>query len=392
MHRAAAYARAVRAQERIVKFGMGTIKIIAFTFVCISIISCKKDDSITGTNTSDFQGNIYLQMYGSELAQGLWRVTVADSTTQPYLLGADMWYPRISRDRSTIVACTFSGETSYVNIVSPSGVLQQRFSLGEWRYIHFLDPSPDGRKIALSVSKFVAGSPAVVVINRDGSDFHVLNDTARGPSGWPREAMFPTWSPDGSRIAYLKYYSYSDSMKMVLLTVAPDGSDTLALCETYGLSVPFWSPDGKKIACFQNRRAYFDIGPLVVRIVDVISRISQEIVLTSNVMNTLNKTMAWAHDGSLFCSASSTDRDGIHAVYRINFIGLPTVRQIADGFLQSSLVLSPDGRYLGILGRRDEDSFSFYVMRPDGSDLRRLRNLSDNLYIGSPGFIFSFWL
>jgi Tol biopolymer transport system component len=387
------YIHGLGRKTKTVELVMRIIKIMAFVFVCVGIASCKKNDNITGTNTSDLQGNIFFQpTYGSDLAPGLWAVTVADSTTQPHLVGAGMWYPRISRDKSTIVACTVSADTGYVNVVSPSGALQQRFSLGEWRYIHFLDPSPDGQKIVLSTSQFPAGSPAVAVVNRDGTDFRVLNDTARGPSGWPREAMFPTWSPDGSRIAYLKYYTYSDSTKMVLLTVNPDGSNSLALCETYGLTVPLWSPDGRKIACFQNPRMYFDVGPLIVRIVDVTSRISQEIVLTSNVLNTLNKTMVWGRDGILFCSASSTDSDGIHAIYRLNVAGSPTVEQISDGFLQSSLVSSPDGRYLAILGFRRSDPFSLYVMKPDGFNLQRLRKLSTNPMYGTYGFIFSFWL
>lgn len=69
-----------------------------------------------------------------------------------------------------------------------------------------------------------------------------------------------------------------------------------------------------------------------------------------------------------------------------------TVQHIADEFLQSSLVCSPDGKHLGVLGNKSGDQFSLYVMKPDGTNLQRLKKLSNNAAGGTYGFIFSFWM
>lgn len=89
--------------------------------------------------------------------------------------------------------------------------------------------SPNGNKIA-----FVIGDPSInhrlYVVNIDGSDPYPLLDEA---------ASEPKWSPDGSKIVYSRYLGG-------IGVVNPDGSDTVVLLES-GFA-PSWSPDGNQIA------------------------------------------------------------------------------------------------------------------------------------------------
>jgi Tol biopolymer transport system component len=282
-------------------------------------------------------------------------------------------------------------DTGYLNVLSSTGALLYRFNLGEWRDIHFFDPSPDGRSIVVSISKFDGGKAVLAVVHRDGTGLTLLSDSVQFPTGVLRGAFCPTWSPDGSRIAFLRLYIYPppDSQKVVLLTVDPDGSDSVALTEATRLNVPLWSPDGHKIACFQDPYLYFQDGPIVVRLVHVDTRTTEQIVLADNVFNTDNKTMSWGVNGTLFCSVDSPDSNGIHAIYRVSNTG---AQQISGSFLRSQIACSPDGQYLAILGNRRSEPFSLYIMRPDGSDLRLIKRLSSVPATGIYAGQFPIWL
>jgi uncharacterized repeat protein (TIGR01451 family) len=97
--------------------------------------------------------------------------------------------------------------------------------------------SPDGTKIAYT-TKSGSGNPCyydVVTVNPDGSSY--FNVTQCLPDDFLSVSENPNWSPDGTRIAFVK-----DGLE----TIKPDGTDRVTL----GVSAyqPAWSPDGAKIA------------------------------------------------------------------------------------------------------------------------------------------------
>ena len=129
--------------------------------------------------------------------------------------------------------------------------------------------SPDGTHVVYSSCEFprpgLASQEGYVL---DGADYQY--EIVRGPiaGGAPRRLTtdksfdnFPSWSPDGSRIAYLSS-SYFDgyvgtSRNSHLLTMAPDGSDIRDLTPEFEAVIqhpPQWAPDGQRLAFVAYQR------------------------------------------------------------------------------------------------------------------------------------------
>jgi Tol biopolymer transport system component len=101
--------------------------------------------------------------------------------------------------------------------------------------------SPDGTKIAfIDTTKpgvTPSGSGAAFVMNEDGSDLVRVTP-------WGYAFDIPSWSPDGSWIAFQKPYGQ-------IWVVHPDGTGlhrvAVALPASAGAASPSWSPDGRWI-------------------------------------------------------------------------------------------------------------------------------------------------
>jgi Tol biopolymer transport system component len=98
--------------------------------------------------------------------------------------------------------------------------------------------SPDGARIA-----YVCGNFELCVMNSDGSRQGRLTK-----SNWPARWVYvdrPTWSPDGTTIAF----SSNRDGRLQLYVVAADGSGLTKLAASRSNDAdPAWSPDGTKIA------------------------------------------------------------------------------------------------------------------------------------------------
>ena len=104
--------------------------------------------------------------------------------------------------------------------------------------------SPDGSKIA-----FVSGEPEIIdgQANLKGQINIMKNDGTekRNLSGNILNDWYPTWSPDGSEIAFV---SYKNNIPQIF-TMNPDGSERKNLSNNDSDELyPTWSPDGSKIA------------------------------------------------------------------------------------------------------------------------------------------------
>ena len=199
------------------------------------------------------------------------------------------------------------------------------------------DPSwsPDGTKIAFRSER--SGEPEIWVMNADGTGQRRL---AAGLS--------PAWSPDGSLIAFA---SPGDQpcppgrgpRCSGLSIINADGSGQHRVPQTDGGEYPSWSPDGKRIAFNSNLS-----GDHLMYIVDV-------------------------------------DVDGSHVV---------DLSRVGEGW---QVDWSPDGRSILFTSHRDHpDNYTdVYVMRPDGSAVRRLTHDraytpawspdGDNIVFSAPG-------
>ena len=100
--------------------------------------------------------------------------------------------------------------------------------------------SPDGERIAFLEGGDPLFSPnevRLVTMAADGTDRRVIIEQFDSLALQP-----PQWSPDGQRLAFVG----DDGLGMGIYTVRADGSDLRRL--TDALSGPSWSPDGERIA------------------------------------------------------------------------------------------------------------------------------------------------
>jgi hypothetical protein len=198
-------------------------------------------------------------------------------------------------------------------------------------------PSPDGLRIAFDSDR--DGTRAVFVAMADGGD-------VRRISG-PGYAAVPSWSPDGTRIAFVR--AEPDAPRVWnLWTAAPDGSGLRRLTrhrvgQAWGAS---WFPDGRRVAYSVETR-------LVV--LDIVSGKTQ--TFNSPAAGRLVRTPAVSPDGGRI----------IFQVFREGawLLDMPSGRMqrvLADPTAEE-FTWAPDGRRVAFHSRRSGE-WSVWVMAP----------------------------
>jgi serine/threonine-protein kinase len=103
--------------------------------------------------------------------------------------------------------------------------------------------SPDGERIAFTRRDSLGGVPGIWVVPTFGGD----------PVPVTRNARWPTWSPDASRIAFVEEHAGEDD---ALVTTTPDGRDKEVVFRNrapyLALQRPAWSPDGSQLAVVRS--------------------------------------------------------------------------------------------------------------------------------------------
>jgi TolB protein len=163
------------------------------------------------------------------------------------------------------------------------------------------DPSwsPDGSKIAFTWRFEGSG---IYVVDIDGS-----NETRLSPEGVDDGS--PAWSPDGSKIAFV---SRRDG-NWEIYVMNTDGSDPVRLTETTAASegYPAWSPDGNQIAFTSYRDGRRDIYIMNADGSNVI-RLTKNSIVKSNP--------SWSPDGTkiAFSGYHPNDPEAEGYIYLVN--------------------------------------------------------------------------
>jgi len=116
--------------------------------------------------------------------------------------------------------------------------------------------SPDGTRLVFSIGG--DHDNAIWVSNADGSDAHIIHT---GP-----EAEMPDWSPRGDRIVFAERPDSGMNLRSALFTMDIDGGDVRRLNDgsaPYEYSSeqwPTWSPDGSRIAFVRDQAPSFTCG------------------------------------------------------------------------------------------------------------------------------------
>lgn len=165
--------------------------------------------------------------------------------------------------------------------------------------------SPEGDKIVFSSNKESKGTGepgmSLYVMNRDGSDVHMIYKCPEGICGEP------DWSNYGNRIAF--------SENGDIFTVNPDGSDIKNLTNNKGYNYsPMWSPDGRKIAFIRKVDLHAEVGYLYTMNFD-----GTGLVPHTSAAGSAIDVGSWSPDGR-FLAFKYVTWDGPLAIYICDFM------------------------------------------------------------------------
>lgn len=226
--------------------------------------------------------------------------------------------------------------------------------------------SPNGEWI-ISSSQYEVGRPedsAIYLIRSDGSQRRLIVHNRGG-------SFDPTWSFDGTRIAY---YARDNQTGIYILDMQcfefPEGKcNSLPIYLTSGDSSPDWSPDGKQIA-YQNKENIFVINS---------NGNQQPLNLTPNMSYCHDPK--WSPEGTrLLFSCYQPDHfdifvikaDGSDLINLTKGIGSNTQPQWSPDGSKIAFISTRDG--LGqIIGMEDTiRSNAVFLMDSDGTNVTRL--------------------
>ena len=175
--------------------------------------------------------------------------------------------------------------------------------------------------------------------------------------------MSPTWSPDGSKLAFVSaFQGHSD---IYMLTDFQTHLQRLT-DNAHSDTAPSWSPDGTRIAFVSDRGGDDEIY--------VMNTNGTGIVQLTNEAHSLSYGPVWSPDGSQIAYQSSeSGTDGGHYnIFVVNEDGTEKVRLTSSDVdatprLNSALSWSPDSTRIAYVSNLN-GQYQAHVMNSDGTD------------------------
>ena len=184
----------------------------------------------------------------------------------------------------------------------------------------------------------------------------------------PEPIISPTWSPDGTELAYV---SFEARKAVVYVQEVASGKRRTVANFRGSNSAPAFSPDGKQLAVTLSRDGGSQLY-LMGRNGENVRRVTQS--------SAIDTEAAWAPDGQSLYFVS--DRGGGPQVYRVGIAGAAVERVTFQGSYNISPAVSPDGRYLAYI-TRNGNVFRLMLLELAGGSAIELTDTSDD---ESPSF------
>lgn len=215
--------------------------------------------------------------------------------------------------------------------------------------------SPDGSQLAFGSDR--DGNEDLYIMDADGLNVTQLTFTASGITN-----SQPTWSPDGSQIAFTRF---TGAQNFEIYVISTDGSDETNITNNSADDMqPGWSPDGSQIAFVSNRDS--DQDPEIFIMDSDGTDVTQ---LTSNTVPDL--APSWSPDGNQIAYQDNSLQSG--NIFIMDADG-SNQTEVTNNFDTDHLPSwSPDGSQ--IVFRTDRDgNLEIYRINIDGSGLVNLSN------------------
>lgn len=219
--------------------------------------------------------------------------------------------------------------------------------------------SPDGSRIAYTCLRQPDGSFAppqrLCVRNADGTGFSVFSTTLAEDFG-------PAWSRDGSQIAFT---TFNPGFQSSIATIFSDGSGRGSIAIFPGAANPDWSADGWSLV--------FELGNSIWAYNRIFGNSARLTNLTGDTRP------RYSPDGSRIVFQSG--RDGQSEIYVMNADGTGQTRLTNNPASDTAPAWSPDGsKILFTTLRDDPNKPALYLMNADGGNPTKVTDGSDGAW------------
>lgn len=229
--------------------------------------------------------------------------------------------------------------------------------------LHYGHPqySPDGRYLTVSIYSYITAEQDIYRLESGGNNKINLTSTPLST-----EDVQPTWSPDGSQIAWRRDWR--------IWLMDADGSNKAPLSPTeLTARDPVWSPDGKWLSFVAWEGDHEEVFI-----------IPAEGGTTTNVTNHFEVDLgqSWSADSTKL--AFESFRDGNWEIYTADITdpqNIQLTRLTNNPSDDHAAAWSNDGQTIAFVSDRDTGLYNFaiWLMNPDGSNQHQLNDVIDVL-------------